>query len=308
MASRAEWFAIATISGVGPARIRTLLRAYGTLEEALAQPDEGLMGKNMLSESQVAQLRKRLGRIEQIENMLDDLDMDGIRLIPMDAEAYPPLLLTIASPPPVLFARGDPECANQRGVAIVGARSASEEALEFAQALGASVAQAGLSVVSGLAAGVDAAAHVGCLEAGGVPVGVLGCGLSAVRQQVDLCEDVAREGLLLSELMPQTHATTANLMARNRIVASLARAVVALALGGSQGTISTVRDARRQGRPLFLGPIAAATESGREQVQAGVPVIEDPLDIAALIEAARVYDPQSPEDELESGGQLRLFP
>jgi len=97
-------------------------------------------------------------------------------------------------------------------------------------------------------------------------------------------------------------------MARNRIVAGLARAVVAVALGESQGTISTVRDARRQGRPLFLGPIAAATESGREQVQAGVPVIEDPLDIAALIEAARVYDPQSPENELESGGQLRLFP
>lgn len=307
MASRAEWYALVSIGGVGPRRVRGLLNAFGSLDEALAQPDEDLVGKGMLTETHVAQLRKRLARVEEIERQLDDLDMDGIRTIPMDSDAYPSALLTTGRAPALLFVAGDPEMAHGRGVAIVGARNASDGGLEFAQALAARVSEAGLAVISGLAPGIDTAAHEGCLEVGGTPVGVLGSGFGGSRAQTDLCTEVAQHGTLLTELRPGVPPTTANLMARNRIVTGLSYGVVIVELGQTQGTVSTLRSAQSQGRPLFIAAPAAESEVGRAEIAAGAPLIDSPDDLDALVEVASSYEPQPSDDEEDDDGQLRLF-
>lgn len=307
MATRAQWYALASIRGVGPARIGKLLRAYGSVDEVLAQPDAGLIGKDALSPDQLRHLRRNLLHIDQIEAMLDDWDSDGIRLVPMDSDEYPPILLTIPTAPAVLYVAGDIGYAQRPGVAIIGARSATEDEMGFARALGEAVSRAGLSVISGLAPGVDTAAHEGCLGAEGTPVGVLGHGLYASRTQESLYEEVARHGVLITEFEPSVRPTRATLMARNRVVTGLAHAVIAVALAETQGTLNALEVARRQGRPVFLSPLAASTETGHAQVEAGASVLSDPLEPTPFIQAALGFEPSQQREGEELGGQLPLF-
>lgn len=189
----------------------------------------------------------------------------GLALVRGHEPAYPPWLSTIADPPVVLWVGGDREVLARPSVAVVGARDATPAGLAVARRLAGGLAQAGLVVVSGLARGVDGAAHGGALDAGGMTVGVLGCGADIVypRQHRALTEEVRNAGAVVSELPPGTAPLPRHFPLRNRIISGLARAVVVIEASERSGSLITARMALEQGRDVLAVPGGVA--SGRHR-------------------------------------------
>jgi DNA processing protein len=170
--------------------------------------------------------------------------------------AYPRLLATIPDPPDELWVRGSVELLSAESVAIVGSRAASPYALEIARALAFDLARCRLVVVSGMARGVDGAAHRGALEAGGATVAVLGSGVNVAypEEHADLLEKIAETGSVISEQPPDAPPLPHHFPLRNRIISGLARAVVVVEAGEKSGSLITARCALEQGRDVMAVP------------------------------------------------------
>lgn len=197
---------------------------------------------------------------------------------------YPPLLRRITDPPLALFCEGEVEMLQRPMIAVVGSRLATPYAINAAGAIAAGLARCGIVVVSGMARGVDRAAHEAALGRSGPTLAVLGTGLdvSYPREHVRLRERIAREGLLLSELPLGTPPRKEHFPVRNRIIAGLARGVVVVAAGPRSGSLITARLASEEGREVFAvpGPIFdEGTEGGHRLIQAGAKLLHDLADI-----------------------------
>ncbi|MGE5815163.1 MAG: DNA-processing protein DprA [Acidobacteriota bacterium] len=173
-----------------------------------------------------------------------------------DDPAYPSLLATIPDPPDELWLRGRVDLLSAEAVAIVGSRGASRYALEIAAALAFDLARCGLVVVSGMARGVDGAAHRGALDAGGATVAVLGSGVNVPypAEHADLLLKIASTGAVVSELPPGTPPLAHNFPRRNRIISGLSRAVVVVEAHERSGSLITARCALEQGRDVMAVP------------------------------------------------------
>lgn len=182
------------------------------------------------------------------------LARDGIRVLTLADEAYPSRLREVPDPPPALFSKGEVPVAVP--VALVGSRRATAAGLETARALGRMLGERGVCVVSGLALGVDAAAHEGAVEAGGMTVGVLGCGIDVVypRENGRLFESVGRSGALVSEYSLGEAPLAWRFPARNRIIAGLCEAVVVVEAPERSGALITARHALDAGRDVWAVP------------------------------------------------------
>ena len=180
----------------------------------------------------------------------------GIAAVPWSDPRYPTLLAEIADPPPVLWLRGDVAALNGPAVAVVGSRAGTVYACEVSRNLGADLASRGVVVVSGLARGVDSAAHRGVLAAGGRTISVLGSGVDVVYppEHEGLAGEVARRGLLVSELPPGTNPRPAYFPLRNRLISGLSRAVVVVEASERSGSLITARLALEQGREVMAVP------------------------------------------------------
>jgi len=191
-----------------------------------------------------------------------------LRFLARSEPAFPPLLRAIHDPPPGLFVRGEAELALlvRPAVAIVGARACSAYGRQIARSLGRELAAAGLVVVSGLARGVDAEAHRGALEAGGLTVAVLGCGIDRDYPAAhrELARQVAATGLVLSEYAPGVEPAPWRFPARNRIVAGLCSASVVVEARERSGALITADFALEEGREVFAvpGEITSALSAG----------------------------------------------
>jgi DNA processing protein len=188
---------------------------------------------------------------------------DGQRPVTMCDAEYPALLKQIPDPPVVLWTRGDPNVLSRPAVAVVGARAASPAGLAAGRRLARDLADAGLVVTSGLARGVDGAAHLGALDGGGTSAAVLGCGLdvSYPPEHEPLAARVAASGVLASELPPGTPPMPYHFPLRNRIISGLCRAVVVIEASERSGSLITARMALEQGRDVLAVPGGIA--SGR---------------------------------------------
>jgi DNA processing protein len=192
----------------------------------------------------------------------------GLRFVARSDPAYPPLLRAIHDPPVGLFVRGSPEPAvlARPAVAIVGARACSAYGAQVARMLGRELAAAGLVVVSGLARGVDGEAHRGALEAGGVTVGVLGCGIDRDYPAAhrELARRIGENGLVVSEYAPGVEPAPWRFPARNRVIAGLTAATVVVEARESSGALITADLALDEGREVFAcpGEITSALSAG----------------------------------------------
>lgn len=184
------------------------------------------------------------------------MTLKPVRSVYRGDAAYPALLAEIPDPPDELWVRGDVELLNTPGVAIVGSRAASAYALEIASALAFDLARRGVVVVSGLARGVDGAAHRGALDAAGRTVAVLGCGVDVVYppEHRGMMDEIAATGALVSELPPGTGPLPHHFPLRNRIISGLCRAVVVVEAGDKSGSLITARCALEQGREVMAVP------------------------------------------------------
>lgn len=207
----------------------------------------------------------------------------GVACVPVTDDAYPERLRAIPDPPPVLWVRGAPLEPAGRAVAVVGSRRASPAALDVAFHLAAELARAGVTVISGMARGVDGAAHRGALTAG-TTVGVLGCGVDIAypRSHASLAAGIAAQGTLVSEFVPGTPALAHHFPARNRIISGLAQAVVVVEAAERSGSLITARLALEQGREVMAVPgnVAGGRNRGAHAlIRDGAALIESAGDV-----------------------------
>ena len=197
-------------------------------------------------------------------------EKNGLTVIPWFDPLYPPLLSCTDDPPPVLWARGCREAALKPAVAIVGSRAATPYALQVGRRLAAELADRGMVVVSGLARGVDSAAHAGCLEAGGETIAVLGSGLDRIYpfEHQALAREIEGKGLLLSELGPGAAPLPAHFPLRNRIISGISLGTVVVEASENSGSLITAACALRQGRDVMAVP--GSVLSGRNRGSHGL--------------------------------------
>lgn len=244
--------AVREASATGDASALTV-DAIAARAAALAPADAGALA---------ARLRDALPAADAA---LADGQRAGLTTVIWGDERYPARLATIYDPPPILWCRGDPTVLSRFSVALVGARAASPYARDVAERLGEDLARRGVSVVSGLARGVDGASHRGALAGGGTTVAVLGSGGDLIYppEHEDLAAEIARQGAVISELPPGSPPSPFHFPLRNRIISGLAAAVVIVEAGEKSGSLHTARAALEQGREVMAVPGSVLSERNR---------------------------------------------
>lgn len=280
----AYWLAISRVPHIGPVRIERLTQRFGSLEAAWSAPSEEL--RAVLEPRPLAELceaRRRLDPLQDLERIAER----GIRVTYPGHHRYPPLLAEISGRPSVLFVRGDLTSADVAAVGIVGTRRATPHGRQTAGMIASDLGRAGVTVVSGLARGIDAAAHHAALEAGGRTVAVLGSGVDVIypSEHRGLAERILESGAIVSEQPPGAKPDAQNFPARNRIISGMSTGVVVIEAPTRSGALITASFAADQGREVFVVPGSVLTPSsegsngllrdGARIVRSGQDVLED---------------------------------
>ena len=221
---------------------------------------------------------------ERARQALAASQTSAIKLLPWDDPGFPALLSCVVDPPPVLWVGGSPEVLGQPTVAIVGSRAATPYALDVAYRLGEELAERGVVVASGLARGVDSAAHRGCLAAGGSTVAVLGSGLDRVypAAHVPLAQQISCKGCIISELGPGAAPLPEHFPLRNRIISGISLGVVVVEASEKSGSLITARYALEQGRDVMAVPgnvLSGRNRGSHGLLKDGAKVVESADDI-----------------------------
>ena len=268
---------------IGPVTFRQLMARFGTAGEALrAVPDMAARGGGKASIIDAQIVEQEIARSRAA----------GARyLITGDAD-YPFLLDQMEGAPPALIVRGDVSLAARECVAMVGARNASAAACRFARTLAQELGQRGAVVVSGLARGIDTAAHQGALESGTIAVIACGIDIAFPPENAELQERLAEEGLLVTEHPPGTQPLARQFPARNRIIAGLARGTVVVEAAPRSGSLITARLAGEAGREVMAvpgSPLDPRAQGCNQLIREGAVLIQCAADV---IEAIGAIDPR----------------
>lgn len=250
---RVHYLALNHLTGLGPKTLRRLIERFGGAAEVLAAAPEVLVETPRVTPALAEAIKQAAADLTPFEELLLTLEEGGVWLLCWEDENYPVPLRSLPDAPLLLYGRGQLSEGDTDAVAIVGSRAASEAGGRWARRAAVELASRGLTVVSGFARGVDTAAHWGALEGGGRTLAVLGTGIDRLHplENGELAERVAAQGALLTEFPPGTPPTVGTLMARDRIVSGLSRAVLVVEAGLSSGSLDTARRAREQGRGLY---------------------------------------------------------
>jgi len=281
---RAAYVALALTPGIGSTRLATLLQAFTTAHGALAAPLAFLGAIPGVSKACATAIKSTSVRAG--ERVLDEVAKLGGRCLVAGELGFPAALLEIPEPPTLLFALGDLRLLQRPAVAIVGSRDHSAYGAETCRMVAGTAASAGLVVVSGMARGLDAVAHLAALDAGGGTIGILGNGLGVVYPAANraLYERVLADGLLLTEFPPGDRPHIGNFPRRNRLISGLARVTVVVEAAEGSGTLITVASALDQGREVMVvpGPITSRTSVGTNRLlrDGAAPYLE-PADLGA---------------------------
>jgi DNA processing protein len=308
----AGWLQLALTPGLGSSTIRSLLREFG-LPQALLERKRSELARYVPAAALQALDSQAVH--DAVERALEWARQPRRFVVTLADEAYPRPLLEIADPPPLLYAHGNLELLQLPGLAIVGSRNATAQgernAEEFAKALSAS----GLTIVSGLALGIDAAAHRGGLTGRGSTIAVLGTGIDLVYPQRNaaLAAEIAQHGLLLSEFPLGTPAAAHNFPRRNRLISGLARGCLVIEAAVASGSLITARLAAEQGREVFAvpGSIHSPLAKGcHALIKAGAKLVECAEDVLSELsgfQATARVDVAMPATPGEAAGLLAFM-
>ncbi|HKT86722.1 MAG TPA: DNA-processing protein DprA [Novosphingobium sp.] len=264
---------------VGPVTYAQLLARFGNARAALeALP--GLAGKKGRAYT-AAPERRIHDEVKAVRNA-------GARFLFHDSPDYPPLLAETEGAPPILIVRGDAAMAGRPSVAVVGARNASAAAVRLARDFAGALADAGLTIVSGLARGIDGAAHNGALAAGGSTVGVIASGIDTAYppEHAELQERIAQEGLLVAEQPPGTEPLARHFPSRNRIIAGLCAGTLVVEAAPKSGSLITARLAGEMGREVMAipgSPLDSRSRGCNQLIRDGAVLVQGPEDVIELL-------------------------
>jgi DNA processing protein len=278
-----DHLALALVPGLGPKLTAALLRRFGSAAAARQATAAQLRQVPHIGDTTAEKLAAAL-RAADVETELRLLAEHGVRPVPLGFAGYPPPLERIPDPPPLLYFRGEWAEADANAVAIVGSRSCTGYGKKLAEQIARGLARAGVTVVSGLARGIDAAAHRGALEGGGRTLAVLAGGLSRIYppEHTEFADEIAARGAVLTETVMAADPLPALFHARNRVISGLSRAVVVVEANAKSGALITARHAAEQGREVFAVPgnvDSAASAGCLELLRTGARLVRSADDV-----------------------------
>ena len=308
-----DWLTLSLVPGVGATYFIRLLARFSTPTQVLAASE------GALAEVVGPKLAQRIGNYREVvdlEGQLKGLAAYGADLITMDDTAYPPLLAEIYDPPLALFERGKLTEADGCSLAIVGTRKPSAYGETMAERLAGELAARGVTIVSGLAAGIDTAAHRGALDRGGRTIAVLGCGVDIVypAQNADLMHAIMQQGAVLSSFPMGVKPSRGHFPFRNRIISGLSLGVLVVEAPPGSGALITAHNASDQGREVFALPGQVGNRNSlgpHSLIRAGAKLVESVEDILVELNlpAAQRQAPETPPDTgLEAPAQAAPRP
>ena len=300
-----HWLRLTLVPGVSGEAQRALLKAFGSPRDAADAPAASIAD---VAGTAVANALARGPSTESIRRTMAWLDHPGNRFLPLGDKDYPRALLEIHDPPTALFATGCVELLNAPAIAVVGSRSATAQGKLDAHAFARVLAEAGYCIVSGLAHGIDAAAHRGALGARASSIAVVGTGLDRVYPagNAALADQLSRDGAIISEFPLGTAPVASNFPRRNRLISGLAQGVLVVEAALGSGSLITARAALEQGRDVFAmpGSIHSPVARGCHQlIREGAKLVETADDVlmelrATSAPAGERRPPSMPEDPL----------
>ena len=308
MDDKKYWIGFNLIKGIGAVRMQALIQYFGDLEAAWkaspAELAEARLGKILIE--RVVQAREGV----DLEKLWEKIEKQGIKILTWQDESYPQRLKEIDQPPPVLYIRGEYLPDDLFAVAIVGTRRVTPYGRQITEELSAFLAANGITVISGLARGVDAIAHQSTLKAGGRSIGVLGSGVDKIYppEHRGLAEQMIKHGAIISDYAPGTPPDASNFPPRNRIISGLSLAVVVIEAGETSGALITAEFAAEQGREIFAVPgsiLAPQSKGTNKLIQNGALPLLSVNDLMQALDLTRVGEHKAarkiiPADETEA--------
>lgn len=274
---------LSLIEGVGPRLYRLLLGRFGSPEDVFSASEDELLTIPGVGRRLAERLRHPPS-LDEAKRLVDECSALGIDILWSEHIRYPRMLKEIPDPPVILFVRGELRPEDELAVAIVGTRHASTYGLKMAETLAAGLARAGVTIISGLARGIDAAAHRGALAAGGRTIAVLGSGVQRIYppEHGALAAEIMDHGALISEAPPNAPPHGGMFPQRNRIISGMSVGVVIVEAGENSGALITARHAVEQDREVFAVPGRADSPNARgcnRLLRDGAKWVESPQDI-----------------------------
>ena len=308
MDDKKYWVGFNLIKGIGAVRMQALINHFETLESAwkAAPADLAAAGLSLKLIERIVQARENI----DLERVWARIESQGIKILTWEDAAYPQRLKEIEQPPPVLYVRGDYLPDDLFAVAIVGTRRVTAYGRQITEELASYLASNGITVISGLARGVDAIAHQVALKSGGRTIGVLGSGVDKIYppEHRQLAERMMEQGAIVSDYAPGTPPDASNFPPRNRIVSGLSLAVVVVEAGETSGALITAEFAAEQGREVFAVPgsiLAPQSKGTNKLIQKGALPLLSINDLMQALNLTRMGDHKAarkilPADETEA--------
>lgn len=278
----AFWVGFNLVRGIGPKRMRMLLDHFGNLRAAWEASALSLAGAGLDARS-ISSLQETRSKVS-LDREMERVQAAGAAVLTWQDAEYPKPLRKIPASPPVLYVRGKMLPRDEMAVAVVGTRKASTYGREVAHMLTSELARCGVTIVSGLARGIDGEAHRAALSAGGRTLAVLGSGVDVIYpgEHRDLAERIAQNGALVSECPMGAKPEAGNFPARNRIISGLSLGTLVVEAGRESGALVTARHALEQGRDVFAVPgniLAAGSRGVNEMIRDGAKTVVSAEDI-----------------------------
>lgn len=308
MDPRAYWLGFNLVKGIGSVRMQGLLNYFGSLEIAWNAPQDALENAGLTS--RVIENLQAVRRDVELEPLLERILSRGIKVLTWESQDYPRRLREVDQPPPVLYINGELTVEDEWAVAIVGTRRVTAYGRQMAEELAEYLAGNGITVVSGLARGVDGIAHKGALSAGGRTIAVLGSGVDRIYppEHTRLAEEIAAHGAVISDYALGTPPDGSNFPPRNRIISGLSLAVIVVEAGNKSGALITAQFAADQGRDVFAVPgnVHAPQSIGANRlIRDGARPLLRPQDVLKVLNLQQIHEYRAarhviPADEIEA--------
>ena len=278
-----DWIALSFVDGLGSVSYRNLIQKFHSPAGVFKASPKDLETVGGIRRKVIEQI-KGFTKTAEVKRELELIEQHQVALVTFVEDNYPSHLLNIYDPPPFLYVKGELKHEDSRSIAVVGSRFASHYGKSAAESISRDLAQEGLTIVSGMARGIDTCAHRSALTAGGRTIAVLGCGI-AVNYPVEnkkLKEAIASQGAVLSEFPMSTPPASSHFPMRNRIISGLSLGVVVVEASHRSGSLITARLALEQGREVFAvpGSIDSLRSRGTHKlIKDGAKLVEDAQDI-----------------------------
>lgn len=309
--SKAYYVLLSMVDGLGPRRLAALIEFMGTAEKVWYGSEAALRSVPGVPAKVISYLLNRRRELKP-ETEIQKLADSGIGVVSIEEPEYPLMLKSIYDPPKILYVKGNKSILNKEMFAIVGARKATHYGLTAARAIAGELSRAGLGIVSGMARGIDTAAHRGALDSCGLTVAVLGCGADVVypRENRNIMEEITLKGAVISEFPPGTSPAAGNFPQRNRLISGLSCGVLVVEAAEKSGSLITVDFALEQGREVFAVPGQVTNRLNRgchQLIRQGACLVENAGDILGELGLTAPDDGIFPGRELCGiGGNIYL--